>query len=180
MARLPFVDRDSLPPDVREKVRGNTNVTRMMNHSPMVSHHSGNIAAYIKTSKVDPRLRELAIIQVGYSAPQKYEYARHIEVGLASGVTDADLKAIREETAGRPSNIDPVAKIVLRAAREMTNGISVSDATFADLRQHFNNEQLVDLIFATANYIGVCRVLETFQVDLEPTTQAFYDRYPIE
>lgn len=179
MARLPYVDRDSLPEEMRAGIRSTSNVTRMMSNSPWVAHHSGTVAAYIQSSRLDPRLRELALIQVGYAVPCPYEYARHVEIGLARGVTDADLRALAEESAGRPSGIDPLAGLVLRAARELTHGVSTSEATFAGLRRHFDNELLMDLIFAIANYVGVCRVLETFQVELEPVTQTFLDRYPI-
>jgi alkylhydroperoxidase family enzyme len=68
---------------------------------------------------------------------------------------------------------------VLRAAREMTDGIAMSDATFAELRKSLNNEQLVDLIFAIANYNAVVRLLATLQVDLEDEYRVYLEKFPM-
>ena len=76
-------------------------------------------------SKLDPRLRELAILQVGYLANSPYEYSHHVKIGREFGVSDDDIRAIGEETAGRPSKLDPLAKAVLRAAREMTQDLAM-------------------------------------------------------
>ena len=45
------------------------------------------------------RLRELAILQVGYVSRIAYEYAHHIEIGRGVGVSDEDLRALAIESA---------------------------------------------------------------------------------
>ena len=63
------------------------------------------LAMYIRYgSKLDPRLRELAILQVGWLARSPYEWSHHVKLGREFGVTDDDIRAMVEETAGRPSN----------------------------------------------------------------------------
>jgi alkylhydroperoxidase family enzyme len=130
-------------------------------------------------SKLDARLREMAILQVGYSARCAYEYAHHIELGREFGVSDDDIRAIADETAGRPTKLEPLAKAVLRAAREMTDGIGVSDATFAALKPQLNNEHLVDLVLAIAFYNATVRILESLKVDLEPDYQHYLQDFPL-
>ena len=94
------------------------------------------LAMYIRhKSKLDPRLRELAILQVGYLARSPYEWSHHVKLGRESGVTDDDIRAIDEETAGRPTKLDALSKTVLRAAREMTTDLAMSDETFAALER---------------------------------------------
>ena len=75
----------------------------------------------------------LAIIQVGYVSGAAYEYSHHIEIGARVGVTDDDLRAIARETAGESSDLPPLDRAVLCAAREMTDGCVVSDETWSRL-----------------------------------------------
>jgi alkylhydroperoxidase family enzyme len=179
MARVPYVDNKDLPERYRNQLSSDANVTRALSNSPQLAFLSGSMARYIRhESKVDPRLRELAIIQVGYSARSAYEYAHHIKIGLSFGVTEDDLRAIADETAGRPSKLEPLAKSVLRAAREMTDGRGLSDETFAELRAAFDNAQLVDLLYTIANYNGVVRILAALQVDLEEEYRAYLEKFP--
>src|SRR5262245_3727663 len=179
MARVPYVDIKNVPDQYRNLISRDANVTRALANSPKLAFLSGSMARYIRhESRVDPRLRELAIIQVGYSARSAYEYTHHIKIGFSFGVTPDDLRAIAEDTAGRPSKLEPIAKTVLRAAREMTDGLTVSDATFADLRTAFDNECLVDLLYAIANYNGVVRILAALQVDLEDEYRDYLKTFP--
>jgi len=137
-------------------------------------------AMYIRhKSKLDPRLRELAILQVGYLAKSPDEYSHHVKIGREFGVTDDDIRAIGEETAGRPTKLDALAKTVLRAAREMTNGLAMSDATFAELEKALGREQVIDLTLAIAFYNAVVRLLATLQIDVEPEYQPYLEQHPL-
>jgi alkylhydroperoxidase family enzyme len=179
MARVPYIDPQNVPEQYRNLISSDANVTRALANSPKLAFLSGSMARYIRhESRLDPRLRELAILQVGYSARSAYEYTHHIKIGFSFGVTPDDLHAIADETAGRPSKLEPIAKTVLRAAREMTDGLTVSDATFAELRAAFDNECLVDLLYAIANYNGVVRILAALQVDLEDEYRDYLKTFP--
>jgi alkylhydroperoxidase family enzyme len=179
MARVPYIDPKNVPEQYRNLISSAANVTRALANSPKLAFLSGSMARYIRhESRLDPRLRELAIIQVGYSARSAYEYTHHIKIGFSFGITPDDLRAIADETAGRPSKLEPIAKTVLRAAREMTDGLTVSDATFAELRAAFDNECLVDLLYAIANYNGVVRILAALQVDLEEEYRDYLKTFP--
>jgi alkylhydroperoxidase family enzyme len=138
------------------------------------------LAMYIRHhSKLDPRLRELAILQVGYLARSPYEYSHHVKLGREAGVSDDDIRAIKEETAGRPSKLDPLATAVLRAAREMTSGIAMSDDSFATLEKALGREQVIDLTLAIAFYNGVVRLLGTLQIDVEAEYQKYLEEHPL-
>jgi lysozyme family protein len=68
-----------------------------------------------------------------------------VKLGRDFGVSDDDIRALIDDTAGRPTQLDDMTKTVLRAAREMTQDGAMSDATFAALRQTLGNELIVDL-----------------------------------
>jgi len=122
-------------------------------------------------SKLDPRLRELAILQVGYLAKSPYELLAPRQARPRVRVSDDEIRAVGEETAGRPTKLDPLAKTVLRAAREMTNDLAMSDETFATLEKALGRENVIDLTLAIAFYNAVVRLLGTLQIDVSRNTR---------
>jgi alkylhydroperoxidase family enzyme len=84
-----------------------------------------------------------------------------------------------EETEGRPTGLDAPAKLVLKAAREMTSELAVSDASFEALRRHFDPERLIDLVMTIAFYCGVVRLLASLQIDVEDDYRRYLEDYPL-
>jgi alkylhydroperoxidase family enzyme len=180
MARLPYLDRSDLAPEFQELLNRNINLHRLLVHSPIATRAWHKFAHFIRhESRLDPRLRELAILQVGYLERSPYEYSHHIKIGREFGVSDDDIRAIADETEGRPSTLDDLSKAVLRAAREMTHGLSISERTFQELHQSLDNERLMDLVLTIAFYNAVVRILATLQIDVEDEYQKYLDEFPL-
>jgi alkylhydroperoxidase family enzyme len=180
MARVPYLEKSDLPPEHQDILARPIALNRAMANSPNAAKAMTGLAMYIRHhSKLDPRLRELAILQVGYLTKSPYEYSHHVKLGREAGVTDDDIRAIGEETAGRASKLDPLAKAVIRAAREMTGGIAMSDETFATLEQALGREQVIDLTLAIAFYNAVVRLLGTLQIDVEPEYLKYLEQHPL-
>lgn len=179
MARFKYLDKQDLLPEHQDLIR-DINLTRLLVHSPNAARASRSTAMYIRHgSKLDPRLREMAIMQVGYVARSVYEYAHHVEIGLGVGVSEADIRAIADDTAGKATTLEPLAKAVLKAARELALDVKLADETFAVLRQHFDNERLIDLFMAICSYCATVRMLAALQIDLEPEYQQYLDKFPL-
>jgi len=180
MARLPYLERSDLQPEFQELLARNINLHRLLVHSPSATRAWHTFAHFIRhESRLDPRLRELAILQVGYLERSAYEYSHHIKIGREFGVSDDDIRAIADETEGRPSTLDDLSRAVLRAAREMTHGLSISERTFQELRQSLDNERLMDLVLTIAFYNAVVRILATLQIDVEDEYQQYLDEFPL-
>jgi len=186
MARLPYLQQSDLAPEDRALLAPRAsdgsvpNLYRLLAHGPAAMRKLNALAMHIRhDSRLDPRLRELAILQVGYSAKSPYEYSHHVKLGMEFGVSEDDVRAIADETAGRPSTLEPVAKLVLRAAREMTNDLAMSDATFAALRRDLDNDRIIELIIAIANYNAVVRILGTLKIDVEADYLPYLEKFPL-
>jgi alkylhydroperoxidase family enzyme len=180
MARLPYLEPDQVAEQYRDMLKRNTNLHKLLVNSPEMARAFSGLGGYIRNrSKLDPRLRELAILQVGWLEKSEYEFTHHVKIGKEFGVTDADIEGLMAETAGKPSKLEPLAKAVLRGAREMVRDLAMSEATFVEIKKELSNEHMVDLVLTIAFYCAVVRVLATMQIDNEPYYKEVLQQYPI-
>jgi alkylhydroperoxidase family enzyme len=180
MARVPYLQQSDLPPEHRELLARPIALNRAMANNPEASRAMTGLAMYIRhKSKLDPRLRELAILQVGWMEKSEYEFTHHVKIGKEFGVTDDDIVAMMAETEGKPSKLEPLAKVILRGAREMVRELAMSDATFAEIKKELSDEHMTDLVLTIAFYCAVVRVLATMKIDNEPYYKEVLQQYPI-
>jgi len=174
MARLPYRDRADLPADQKDLLDRNINLNRTLVYSPGAARAFNGLGMFIRhRSKLDARLRELAILQVGWLTRAAYEWSHHIKIGYEYGVTDEDIQALIAGTTRQPA-----ARAVLQAAREMTENLAVSNGTFAALHTHLDDECLLDLVMTISFYNGVVRLLATMQIDVEAEYLPYLEKYP--
>lgn len=179
MARLPYLNPADLAEGDRDLLKRMITLHRCLVNSPGMARAFGGLGQYIRYgSKLDPRLRELAILQIGWLARSAYEWSHHVKIGKDFGVTDADIRALIADTAGAPNELEPLAKLVLKGAREIHAG-AMSGETFAALQAHLDAERLVDLTVTASFYCAVVRTLATLQIDVEPEYQPYLDAYPL-
>ena len=97
MARLPYPDPDQAPEPVRDALAGlpPLNIFRMLAHAETALRPFLRFgAAILGRLELDPRLRELAILQVAASTEARYEWVQHVEIGREVGLTDAQIAAV--------------------------------------------------------------------------------------
>lgn len=180
MARLPYLEPDQVAPEYRDMLKRNTNLHKLLVNSPDMARAFNGIGNFIRfKSKLDPRLRELAILQVGWMEKSEYEFTHHVKIGKEFGVTDEDIQGLMAETDGRPSKLEPLVRAILKGAREMVRNLAMSDETFAAIKQHLGNEEMTDLVLTIAFYCAVVRVLATMQIDNEPYYKEVLQQYPL-
>lgn len=180
MARLAYLDKSDVLPEHQDLLARNINLYRLLAHSPRAARSLNTLARFIRDgSRLDPRLRQLAILQVGYVTRSAYEYSHHIRISREFGVSDADIRAIAEETAGRATALDPLDRAVLRAAREITLDIALSDDVFEELRRGLDPERLTDLIITIGHYNSLVRVLAAMRIDVEDEYLPYLAEFPL-
>jgi alkylhydroperoxidase family enzyme len=180
MARLPYLEPDQVAPEYRDMLKRNTNLHKLMVNSPDMARAFNGVGGFIRfKSKLDPRLRELAILQVGWMERSEYEFTHHVKIGKEFGVTDEDIEGLFAETEGKPSGLEPLTKAILKGAREMVKDLGMSDATFAEIKKSLSDEHMTDLVLTIAYYCAVVRVLATMKIDNEPYYKEVLKQYPI-
>ena len=145
MARLRYLDREDLAEEDKRLLDRPANLFRLLVHSPDGYRNFARLGGWIRSgSTLDPRLREMAILQVGYLTSAVYEWTHHIELGRNDfGVSDDDIRAIVAETNGEGSALPEFDRayplvgcwmVGGRAAglciREDRNRVTAADARF--------------------------------------------------
>jgi alkylhydroperoxidase family enzyme len=180
MGRLRYLDYADLAPEDRDIPRLKSNITRAVAHSPKLARHVAARGMYFRhESGLDARLRELAILQVGYSTRSAYEWAHHVDVALSFGVSEDDIRAIGQETQGRQTHLDALSSAVLAAARSLTDDLVLQQALFDTLSHALSTEHLIDLLVAIGEYNGLVRVMAAIEIDLEPEYAEYLERFPL-
>jgi alkylhydroperoxidase family enzyme len=180
MARVPYLSKADLKPEDQQLLDRNITLNQALANSPGAARAFGRLGGYIRnTSKLDPRLREMAILQVGYLTRSQYEYSHHIKIGRDFGVRDDDIRAMIAETNGAATGLPPLDRAVLACAREMTTSLAATGETFATLDRELDAECLVDLVMTIAFYCGVVRLLATLEIDVEVEYQQYLQEFPL-
>src|SRR3954451_12976609 len=135
MARVPYLELSDLAPEDQDLLKRPIALFKALVNSPKAARAFSGLGGFIRYgSQLDPRLRELAILQVGWLARSPYEWSHHVKLGHDFSVSDDDIRALIDETAGKATQLDRMAKTVLLGAREMTTDGAMSDATFGTLQ----------------------------------------------
>lgn len=180
MARLPYLDKQDLAPEDQSLLDRPINLNRVLVHSPNCRRAGLQMAHFIRyQSKLDARLKELAIMTVGYLTRAPYEWSHHVILGKDFGVSDDDIGELVNYLEGRAHKLEERAVLAVDAAREMTDDLAMSDRTFEALHAFLDNEEMVDLVVTIAHYNAMVRVLATFQVDIEDNYLPGLEKFPL-
>lgn len=181
MARVPYLTPDDADDSNRDVLARGINLYFALGNVPGAARAFSTLGLWLRfESKLDTRLRELAILTVGRIERAAYEWAHHVELGFQFGVTEADLsRLIAEVDDGRETDLEPLARLVIRGAAEMALDGEMGSKTWDALSEHLDHKLMIELVAAVAFYCGLCRVLKTLRIDVEPEAQAFLDKWPL-
>src|SRR5260370_7638305 len=109
MARLPYLEADQVAPEYRDMLKRNTNLHKLLVNSPDMARAFNGMGGFIRfKSKLDPPLRELAILQVGWMERSEYEFPHHAKIGKAFAVTHEAIPAPFSATEPNPRHLHPL------------------------------------------------------------------------
>jgi len=169
MPRIPYPDLDALPPKLKDfmaKVDGRVNVFRMLPLAESATEHWHRLGnALLHKSKLDPKLRELAIVRVGHLCRASYEIYQHERIAARVGVPAEKIAALKDG-ADSPA-FDDLEKLVLRFTDEVVRNVKASDATFRSLNEHLSNHEMAELVLVIGYYQMTCAFLENFEIPIE-------------
>ena len=178
MSRVPALSRDAVSIEQQplwdrleaERKMPTANIFRALANAPVLLDAFLSYANALRdSSRLSPKLRELAILSVGHATGSEYEIAHHQSHGRKAGLTDEQLAAVADfERAKEDSELfDDAERAVMALARESTTAVHVSDATWAAAAAHLDDQQMVELTLTIGWYNSGVRIMGLLHIDLE-------------
>lgn len=117
-------------------------------------------------SRLEPRIRELAILRVAWRTGSGYEWNQHRRMGGDEGLTETQLLAVPEGPTSTAWTEQERA--VVAAADEMIDAFAVSDETWGALAPFFEPAALFELLFVIGGYLCLAAVLNSIGLRGDP------------
>ncbi len=167
-ARIEPLPDDQLP----EWVTENKDIPRVNVVKTLARHESlikpwNRFAANVigDRSTLSGREREIAILRTGWNHQSDYEFGQHRIIGMRQGLSEQEV----EDIARGPDhgNWPERERLIMVAADELFKNSEISDETWADLTEFYDDKQMIDIIFAVGQYTLVCFALKSIRVQLD-------------
>jgi alkylhydroperoxidase family enzyme len=174
MARIPYrsegdTEIEELVAAIRSRRGGDIlNLDRMLLHSPPYAKGwNWLLGAVRRDLDLGPGMRELVVCAIAKLTGAEYEWRQHAPLFLKAGGKQAQLDALSDvpAAAANANLFSEKERAALQITVESTRDIRVADATFAQVRKHFPDRQVMELVGTIAAYNMVARFLVALGVD---------------
>lgn len=139
----------------------------LLNHPSLARALNDLLATMLWHGALDPRLRELVIMRIGWLTGSDYEWTQHWRVAQGLGVSADDLLGVRDwlEYDGFGS----VERAVLAATDDIVRDGAVSAESWAACDRELRADQavLIELVTAIGAWRMIAAILRSLNVPLE-------------
>lgn len=156
-ALKPMMPRERQNPEA-----AGTMLSTLVRHPDLTRAFLGFSVHLLFRSTLPARLREVAILRVAHRRNCAYEWAHHLDIAEAEGLTDADIAAI-----ARGEGCGELDQLIVDAVDQLEENTNLSDETWAALSEHLDERQRMDLVFTVGNYAMLAMALNTFEIPLD-------------
>ncbi|KAA1250585.1 carboxymuconolactone decarboxylase family protein [Mycobacterium simiae] len=139
----------------------------LLNHPQLARAFNDMLATMLWHGALDPRLRELVIMRIGWLTGCDYEWTQHWRVASGLGVAAEDLLGVRDWRAY--TGFGPTERAVLAATDDLVCDGVVSAASWAACEREVSGDRrvLIELVTAIGAWRMVASILQSLQVPLE-------------
>jgi 4-carboxymuconolactone decarboxylase len=116
-------------------------------------------------SSLPPREREMAILRIGWLCRSGYEFHQHTRIGREAGLSDAEIERLKSSPDAPGWSESESA--LLRAVDDLHGDQFIGEETWKRLSKHYDERQVMDLVFAVGQYTLVSMALNSFGVQIE-------------
>ncbi len=139
----------------------------LLNHPALARAVNDLLATMLWHGSLDPRLRELVIMRIGWLTACDYEWTQHWRVASGLGVTSDDLLGVRDWRSY--DGFGPTERAVLAATDDVVRDGAVSAESWAVCERELQGDKtvLIELVTAISAWRMVASILHSLKVPLE-------------
>jgi AhpD family alkylhydroperoxidase len=150
--------------DLGQGDRINLGVASILGHRPEVAGALGALkAALVATGTLSPRLVELVRLRIAFHNQCRSCMSVRYQSAIDDGLTE-DLVCSLEQPAEADDLTEAERSALRYADLFATNHLAIDDAVYDELRQHFTEDELVELGVHCAYAVGMGRLAATWSV----------------
>jgi alkylhydroperoxidase family enzyme len=138
----------------------------VLRHGRLARSISDLLSPLLFEGRLDPRLRELVIMRLGWTTDSVYEWTQHWRIATGMGITEEDLLGVRD-WRGHP--FGPAERAVLAATDETVDTGTISDGTWAACAEALDGDEtvLLELVGVIGAWRMVSSILRSLDIPLE-------------
>lgn len=143
------------------------NIFRLLLRRPLAAKALADLlVSLLFRGVLDPRLRELVIMRIGWATGSDYEWTQHWAIAQERfGVGREELLALRDWRAS--DRFGPAERAVLAATDETLATGTLSAATFAQCAERLEPDALIELVTAIGAWRLVSQLTRSLAIPLE-------------
>jgi alkylhydroperoxidase family enzyme len=180
--RLAPLSDDALAPEQIETLAALAEPWRGLNLFRTSVRSPGGLASlipagdYIRSSSIlAAREREIVVLRIGWLCGSGYEWTQHVFIGRQAGLTKDEVVAVK--AGADAGSWSPADRALIRACDELHADQFITAATWAALGQHFDEAEIMDVVFIAGHYVTVSMIANAFGVQLDEGQRLDPDLY---
>ncbi|AHD03224.1 carboxymuconolactone decarboxylase family protein [Leisingera methylohalidivorans] len=154
----------------RERLDVLLNALKVFGHHPEYGHvFTDTLLTILKDGVLPWKIKELLILKTTFENDCTYCLVQHERLAGKLGISAskiADLQGMKYETSEHFTDAERALLDFCRQLAQDSSAVSVD--TWARIRQHWSDPEIVDAAYVTTFYVGVSKFISTLGIELEP------------
>jgi 4-carboxymuconolactone decarboxylase len=122
----------------------------LLRHAELYKAHMEVAQKFLSDGEMSIRDRELAILRLAWLSQAPYEWGSHVKIAKRNGVTTEEIvRVIEGSSAPDWSKQD---RAIVRAIEELHFDSMITDETWADIQDFYNDKKQIELVILAGQY----------------------------
>jgi 4-carboxymuconolactone decarboxylase len=136
----------------------------LIRHAELYKAHMEVAKQYLSDCEMDIRDRELAILRIAWLSRAPFEWGSHVKIAKRNGITSEEIEQLIEgSSAPGWSKRD---RAIVRAVEELHSDSMISDDTWSDLQEVYNDKKLIEVVILAGQYKTVAYYQNSLRLPL--------------
>jgi alkylhydroperoxidase family enzyme len=136
----------------------------LIRHAELYKAHMEVARQYLSDCEMDIRDRELAILRIAWLSQAPFEWGSHVKIAKRNGITAEQIEWLIEGSSA--SGWSQQERAIVRAVEELHFDSMITDDTWTDLQNVYNDKKLIELVILAGQYKTVAYYQNSLRLPL--------------
>jgi 4-carboxymuconolactone decarboxylase len=146
----------------------------LVRHAELYKAHMSVAQIYLAHGEMTIRDRELAILRLAWLSQAPFEWGSHVIIAKRNGVTAEEVLHIIE--GSQAAGWSKQDRAIIRAIEELHFDSMISDETWADIQEFYNDKKQIELVILAGQYKTVAYYQNALRLPLPDNNQGLAAR----